>query len=218
MLPPRKCSAQALQIVEALESDIIFGRLRPHQELVEDVLIARFGAKRHVVRSALQELIQRQIVIKPYSRSARVKDFTIREVEEIYFMRALLQREAVRIMPLPADPAALDALKAIHARYVAAVETAPPERIHQLNDEFHAAIFDLSKQTELCRAIAFYKEASNPIRSYGIVDKHWLQRAVAEHGAMIEALDAMDRTKLEALVVEHMQPTRRRWEAAHPNI
>lgn len=218
MQSPRKCSAQALQIAETLESDIIFGRLRPHQELVEDMLMARFDAKRHVVRSALQELMQRQIVIKPYSRSARVKDFTIREVEEIYFMRALLQREAVRVMHLPADPDELDALKAIHARYVSAVETESPERIHQLNDEFHAAVFDLSKQTELCRAIAFYRDISNPIRSYGIVDRSWLRRAVVEHGAMIEALDTMDRTRLEALVVEHMQPTRRRWEAAHPNI
>ncbi len=213
MNPDSTMAPTTERIVEQLESDIIFGRLRPHQELVEDALMARFGAKRHIVRAAIQELASRRIVVKPRSKSARVKDFTPSEVEEIYYMRALLQREAARIMPLPAAPEALNALKEVHVRYVAAASVgADQDLIHKLNDEFHLRLFALCDNEMLCKAIAFYTEASNPIRSYGITDRNWLQRAIAEHTAMIKAIEDQDRAALETLVVEHMQPSRRRWE------
>jgi len=202
------------KLVEELEADISFGRLRPHQELVEDALMARFGAKRHAVRAAIQELIARSIVVKPRSKSARVKDFTETEVDELYRMRALLQREAVNTMPLPAEPAALNKLKEIHVRYVAAASVGADQRlIHKLNDEFHSAIFELCRNQTLSKAIAFYTEASNPIRSYGITDKQWLDRAISEHAAMIGAIERQDRQALAELVVDHMHPSLKRWQA-----
>ena len=36
--------------MSALEFDILFGRLKPRERLIEDVLMQRFGAKRHAVR------------------------------------------------------------------------------------------------------------------------------------------------------------------------
>lgn len=219
MKPSSTTSEQTQAVIDALESDIMFGRLKPHQELIEDALMARFDAKRHVVRSALQALIQRQMVVKPYARSARVKDFTSREVEEIYSMRALLQREAIRIMPMPVDTKKLMALKLIHDQYTQAVHAQKsPEAIHQLNDTFHTALFGLCGQNELCKAIAYYRDVCNPIRSYGIVDRDWLMQAVAQHSAMIQALESANRPELERLVVDHMTPTRMRWESSHPNL
>ncbi|MFC3337452.1 GntR family transcriptional regulator [Paracandidimonas soli] len=208
--------ATLASIVGSLEADIIFGRLRPHQELVEDTLMARFDAKRHVVRSAIQALVDRHIVIKPRARSARVKDFTPREVDELYAMRALLQREAVNLMPFPVDGAALQALRALHEEYAeAALGGADPLQIHQLNDRFHQQLFALCGNETLCKAISFYTEATNPIRSYGITDKAWLTQAIGEHAAMLDAMETQNRATLADLVVQHMQPTRLRWESLH---
>ena len=203
-------------IIDSLEADIIFGRLRPHQELIEDALMERFAAKRHVVRSAIQSLIDRHIVIKPRSRSARVKDFTAREVDELYAMRALLQREAIKLMPLPVDEDSLNALRQLHQDYATAIQNGDdPWRIHQLNDAFHQQLFALCGNETLCKAIAFYTEATNPIRSYGITDQAWLAQAIDEHAAMLDAIARQKRKPLADLVVQHMQPTRQRWESLH---
>lgn len=218
MTPANTSSSDLESVVDALEADIIFGRLRPHQELIEDPLMERFNAKRHVVRAAIQTLVARHIVIKPKARSARVKDFTLQEVEELYAMRALLQREAVRIMPFPASPDAVEALKQVHVQYVAAAAIgADAWVIHKLNDRFHQQLFELCGNTTLANAIAFYTEASNPIRSYGITDKIWLAHAITEHAAMLSAIENQDRPALAKLVVQHMQPTRQRWESMHGN-
>lgn len=213
MSPESFASRSSSLIVQELEADIIFGRLRPHQELLEDSLMQRFNAKRHVVRAAIQELVTRRIVVKPRSKSARVKDFSASEVNELYHMRALLQREAAMIMPLPASPQRLATLKETHVKYVAAASVgADPLLIHQLNDQFHNQLFQLCDNATLCASIAFYTEASNPIRSYGITDSSWLPRAISEHAAMIAAIEAGNRDSLARLVVDHMQPTRERWQ------
>lgn len=204
------------KVVDTLESEIIFGQLKPREELVEDVLMEKTGAKRHVIRTAIQELVNRRLAVKPRGRSARVIDLSTTEVQEIYEMRELLQREAARIMPLPASNEQLNQLKETHIKYLAAVEIdADKKLIHQLNDNFHNQLFALCGHRELCKAIHYYTEASNPIRSYGIASKDWLQQAVKEHAAMIRAIEQLDRLALKKLVVQHMLPTRQRWEALH---
>jgi DNA-binding FadR family transcriptional regulator len=49
--PPKSLAV----IVGAPEEDILFGRLRTRERLIEDERIERFGATRHVVRQALVE-------------------------------------------------------------------------------------------------------------------------------------------------------------------
>jgi DNA-binding GntR family transcriptional regulator len=49
-------------LVSSLEEDIVLGRLHPRERLIEDELMRRFAAKRHVVRRALADLQQMGIV------------------------------------------------------------------------------------------------------------------------------------------------------------
>lgn len=200
-------------ITEQLDAEIIFGHLRPHQELIEDALMQRFNAKRHVIRSAIQALVDRGIVIKSRGKSARVKDFSQSEVKELYQMRELLQREAILQMPFPLSTTALTPLKKTHKKYIAAATAAKDlYLIHQLNDQFHRELFALCANRTLCSAIDFYSEATNPIRSYGIAHPPWLVQAIKEHSEMINALEQADRATLARLVVDHIRPTRQRWE------
>jgi len=215
---PRKnpVNASLEEIVTTLEAEIIFGRMSPRQELVEDVLMERFGTKRHIIRAALQELIQRGSVEKERGHSARVRSIPPVEVNEIYQMRELLHREAVRVMPLPGAPRDVAELREIDAAYVAAIdENREALAIHQLNDRFHEKLFGLCRNTLLCEMIHMLNLRSAPIRSHGIVDPEWLTQARREHAQMIEAVEKGEREALSRLVVEHMQPTRQIWERMH---
>ena len=202
------------EIAAAIEDDIIFGRLRPFQELAEDRLIERFGAKRHAIRSALDALTRRGVVVKPPHKSARVRDYTHEEVSEIYHMRTLLQREAAFIMELPGSREQVSELQRIQDEYVVKVQDRSNlRRIHKLNDTFHSTLFDACGNRYLADAIRNFTYLSNPIRSYGISDVAWLETAALEHQAMIDCIGSGDRQRLARLVVEHMYPTRDRWLA-----
>ena len=114
---PARTRGGAAEVASALEFDILFGRLKPRERLVEDVLMQRFDAKRHVVRQALNELEHIGIVTREPNRGAAVRDFSAQEVEEICELREILQRRAAQRIPLPADPALIASLEEIQARH-----------------------------------------------------------------------------------------------------
>lgn len=203
-------------VLEAIESRIIFGALEPGDELTEDGLIDITGAKRHVVRAALEQMIRSGLITKQRGHSARVRQYSAIEVSELYHMRAVLHLEAVRIMPLPAVAADVLHLKEILTDYEAAVARgAAALTIHRLNDRFHRAIWALSRNGLLEEMIDALNVRSAAIRSHGITNADWLAQARLEHRAMIDAIERGDREGLSRLVVDHMHPTRRIWEDMH---
>ncbi|VCU71450.1 HTH-type transcriptional repressor CsiR [Pigmentiphaga humi] len=205
---------QLAAVVDILEEDIVLGRLRPHQELVEDVLMQRFDIKRHLARAAILDLTAKGLVVKPRNKSARVKDYSPEEVHWIYDVRITLCRRAVETMPLPGTPELLRELRDVHAAHGAAVAERRLRDVRLHNDSFHDLVFGACGNPYLIADIERYNRLSDPIRSTGISRPEWLARAVAEHAAMVDAIERGDRAELSRLVVEHMLPVRDAWLAA----
>lgn len=204
-LPPRHAVAR---VVAALEEDIIFGRLAPRARLVEDSLMARFEAKRHVVRQALADLARMGVVVKVPNRGALVRDYTLDEVEQIYAVRELLQREAASRVPLPADPALVARVEAIHRAHSAQVAAGNLRAVYHLNNEFHETLFAACGNPYLADAVRHHAWLTHAIRSYRIGDPVLLAQARDEHGEIVEALRRGDRERLVQLCVEHVRPAR----------
>ncbi len=59
------------ELVDHIKQDIIFGRLRPRERLIEDDLSTRFGASRHLVRSAFSDLEKLGLVTRRPNKVAR---------------------------------------------------------------------------------------------------------------------------------------------------
>ena len=196
------------ETVRAIEEDIIFGRLRPRERLVEDDLIERLGGTRHTVRQALVELERLGIVRRERNRGATVRDFSPEEVEDIYAMRELLHRHAATLIPLPAPRPLLSALVDLHERHRRAAALGDLGAVYRLNNAFHATLFEACGNRYLSDAIAHYAWLAHAIRSYRIADPDLLAQAVREHHAMIDALRAGDRASLERLVVAHIMPSK----------
>ena len=196
------------EVVRTLEADIIFGRLKPRERLVEDMLMARLGATRHLVRQALFELERLGIVIRERNKGCAVRYFPPAEVEQIYELREVLQAHAARRIPLPAPAALIEALGAIHADHGRAVEHADLGAVYRLNNQFHNTLFAACGNPRLVEAIAHYAWLAHAIRSYRIADPQLLRQARDEHGGMIEALRRGDRDALVRLAVEHIQPSK----------
>ncbi len=195
-------------VVQVLEEDIIFGRLAPRERLVEDALMQRFGAKRHIVRQAIADLERLQIVSREPNKGARVRDFSLRDLNEIFELRALLQRHAAMSIPLPAATALVSELRAIHRDHLAAVEAGDLGAVYRLNNAFHDTLFAACGNRHLVEAIAHYAWLAHAIRSYRMANPVLLAQAAEEHGAMIEALAAGEREHLVRLCVEHINPSR----------
>lgn len=202
-------------VVGRIKYLIIFGRLRPRERLIEDELCEQLRASRHLIRAAFVALEHMGLVTRRPNKGAIVRDFSVDEVEEIYDMRATLQAEAARRIPLPAPAVLLRRLDAIDAAYSAAIGRQDLGAVCTLNNEFHRAIFDACGNRFLAQAIdRLYTEAL-AIRCYAIGDPVLLARTQREHARILAALRAHDREALIREVVDHIWPALDAYKRAH---
>jgi len=196
-------------IVAALEEDILFGRLRTRERLIEDELIDRFSATRHVVRQVLVELERKGMVLRERGRSAVVRDFSREEVEQICAVREMLHAHAAALIPLPAPPALLRKLEQLHEAHSKQVEAGDTSGIHRVNNAFHEMLFEACGNPFLLQSIRDYAQMSLGFRCHVMVNPFLARRARDEHQAMVAALKKGDRAKLVRLCVEHTRPSKR---------
>jgi DNA-binding GntR family transcriptional regulator len=211
----QKNAEQIAQIVRSVKQDIIFGRLRPRERLIEEEINAQFNASRHIVRAAMNELEQLGLVTRRPNKGVTVRDFTVEEVEQIYEIRAFLQTEAARQIPMPASRELISALEEIHAEYCEAHDRGELQRVCSLNNKFHRTIWSACRNQYLATLIDRVWIETLGIRCYGIGDPALLARARQEHGEMIEMLRKGDREAFVKLTVDHMQPSLEAYKRAH---
>lgn len=202
-----------IDIVEALEHQILFGRLQPRERLVEDDIIARHETTRHQVRQALVELEKRGLVVRIANRGAHVRDFSDTEVRQIGEVREFLHAKAASIIPIPADARLLERLKSAQQAHQKAVAARDLMAIHRTNTQFHNTLFAASGNDFLAQTIADYAALSLAFRCHLMARTQYAERAVAEHGAMIEALERGDRVALVDLCVQHTRPAEQVYRA-----
>ena len=201
------------QIARALETDIVFGRLKPGQKLREEELAERFVASRHQVREALARLGRIGIVTKERNRGVSVRRFSAEEVREIYEVREMLQRQAALRIPLPVEEPTLSRLVAVHGDYEDSVVAGDLQRIHRANDLFHTELFRLCGNELLLDLIKRYMDLTYAIRAAGFSDPENLEISRRHHRIMIDLLRGRDSWALAQICVDHIQPTKTQYLA-----
>jgi DNA-binding GntR family transcriptional regulator len=193
------------EVLRRLLEDIIFGRLAPGARLVEDNLMARYGASRHYIRLALVQLERIGVARREKNVGATVCSYSADEVRQIYEVREMLTRQAALRIALPASPELIDRLKAIQTDYVRHAEAGNLTGIHETNDAFHIALFSACGNPYLVRALRDYMGLTLPMRARNLADREGLALSRRQHDIMIELLAGTDAWALAQLCVDHMQ-------------
>src|SRR6202162_6188334 len=92
---PLRPKSLGVEIVEVLQRDIIGGKLKPGQRLVERELIRRFGISSIPIREALQELQNRGLAVKRHNCGCSVVHLSRVEVARICELRRVLEPQVV---------------------------------------------------------------------------------------------------------------------------
>nr|WP_106783365.1 GntR family transcriptional regulator [Lysinibacillus timonensis] len=84
------------KIARIIRDAIIQGRFKPGERLIQDELAKSLGVSRMPIREAFKQLQAEGYVMLEPHKGAVVKEFSIQEIEEIYFLRSKLEPLAVR--------------------------------------------------------------------------------------------------------------------------
>lgn len=156
-------SSYADQIARILEGEILGGRYARGEHLQQDEVCRRFGVSRTPAREALRKLQALNLVELIPNRGARVRVPTLRELEEVYRVRAELEGFAAELAAETDDPAiarrlgeAQQALADLLPAAVASLDGADEdaaERLRHFNDTFHGVVHDAGGNRRLGQMI-----------------------------------------------------------------
>lgn len=172
-------------IVNELVGEILDGTLEAGAQLPEVELSERFGVSRQSLRTALAELAFRGLVEREPHRSVRVAVITRRDAADIYYMRELLEGEAVRWLAghpdaWPEVQTALDRLRQLPSR-------APWRDIVEGDVAFHRATVSAVGSPRLSR---LHAHLSEEMRLILVPARHYLTQDVfcAEHEGLFDVI------------------------------
>jgi DNA-binding GntR family transcriptional regulator len=193
------------EIASELRYAIAAGKYQPNERLIEEDLAAAFGTNRAVIRAALALLEESQLIIRERNRGARVRALMPDEAREIFEVRAVLEGLIARHAALRADASGIRTLSAIVSGMRKAVKADDLRTYVQLNGEFHRSVADIAKHTSAMKQLEIIHSQSGRYQFRAIVFEGRIQRSLAEHEQIFEAIKARDADEAERLSRAHVE-------------
>lgn len=191
-------------VYETLMEAIVSGRLEPGTVLSAVQLAAKLEVSRTPVQLALRLLASDGLVETATNRRAKVKRFTADDLFNVFEMRRLLEGRAAELAAGRMDVRSLGPLRDMQTDLEAGCEGVDwRERWHDYDELFHGTIAGCCGNPLLRADIDRYRLLHRGFNRLS-TDVASLQRALAEHGAILAALESRDAATAKAGMAAHI--------------
>jgi DNA-binding GntR family transcriptional regulator len=190
---------------ESIKRHILEGKLNHDVRLTEEALSRQLGISKSPIREALNCLHNEGLIRIEPRRGSYLRQFSIKEVHDLYDLRKALESYAVSITQI--TPELIQELKDSIAR--TGQFLAADDKIRHIEEDgrFHSAIAQATENAELCRVLQ------------NIQNQIWLLRcqtydlssssAPTAHRAILKALEDGNREQAGIAMRDHIEHVRR---------
>ena len=218
--------SQTARTLASLRQMLLRGDFKPGERISELSLVSRLGASRTPVRLAMDRLAQEGLLETSSGGGFSVRAFTIAEIYDAIDLRGALEGTAARwAAERLTSPKELDRLRR-YCRQMEALPSHPNDPgqpgvdsfigFTELNTQFHTALVDLSKSSMLQWSLKRFQ--SIPFAASALIIPDALELvfpvALAQHQAIVEAIENREGTRAEMITREHARLARKNVETA----
>ncbi len=196
-------SSSTSQIVAALTRAIVEHRLHPGSKLAEQKLADHFGVSRTLVRQALLQLSQHQLVTLEPARGAFVAAPSVGEARQVFAVRRMLETEMTRAFVRQVTPARIRALREHIAREKRAIELEDVPGRTELLGDFHVRLAELTGNDVLAQILG-QLIARCALITLMYQSHHAAEHSNDEHVEIVRALAERDEDLAVRLMTEHL--------------
>jgi DNA-binding GntR family transcriptional regulator len=192
------------EVREILMEDILRGRIKPGERIVETRIAREFGVSQAPVREALRDLELLGFVVTSAFRSTQVREVSHEERAEIYPIRAALEGLAARAAATRLDEAGLQHLEELIQAMRDAAARDDKQATIDADIAFHLYIVEASGNRLLKQ---FWESMRLPLTTFVTVTfSHWPLSILAErHVPLLDALRSRDPATAEAAMRAHLE-------------
>jgi DNA-binding GntR family transcriptional regulator len=194
-----------VRALEGLKRLIGSGQLSPGEQIRQEAMAEQLEVSRVPLREALNVLADQGVLQHRPNQGYFVTKRTPSERAQITRVLHLLENELMTSLEWP-DADTVAALRALNARMRAEVGSDTPQRLVQLNREFHFAIFGLSPHRLILGEVRRLWGLMEPILWVKFEGAEARAQTVAEHEQLIDALASRDRERCVAEMHQHHSP------------
>ncbi len=201
----------AMAAYEQIKEAIIYAKFKPGESLSENALASVLGMSRTPVREALKELAREDLVEILPGRGAFVKDISIKELKDIYEMRAALECLAAKTAIANINDEEIAMMKKAWQSILEGnnQEEVAWEQISNLDNMFHRMIIDKSDNAPLREVMGLVNQK---ILRYQLLSAQALgdvRDTVRQHLSIIELMEVRNTEKLVPALATHIEEAAR---------
>ena len=187
------------EIADLMRESIVSGAIPPGTRLTEQDFANQLTVSRGSLREALRILESEGLVVDIPRRGFYVIDLSVRDIEEVYTLRLLLELEALKRALQHVKPQHLDLLESIVAGMTDAARQGDLFRVVKLDVEFHRNLWIIADHKLLQQTLEGFVLK---ISMYLSVQTHLysdVNAGIADHNLLLAAI--RDRNESEALSI-----------------
>lgn len=185
------------QVFDKIRSDILNGKYKRGEELVESSIGKELGISRTPVREAIRQLELEGLVQLVPNKGAFVTGISEKDVRDIYLIRARLEGLAARMAAKNITPELLDAMEetVVLSEYHAKKEHY--EQVCEMDSKFHKLLYKASGSRILEHTLTDFHQYVQRVRMASIMKKRRMEKSNDEHDAILTAIREHDEEKAE---------------------
>jgi DNA-binding GntR family transcriptional regulator len=211
----RSLSPRALyqDVAERLRSQIFSRELETGAWIDEQKLSAEYGISRTPLREALKVLAAEGLVTMKVRRGAYVTEMSRDDVVQVYRLLALLESDAAGLVARQASDAQRAALRQLHDRLEKQVRQR--DAFFATNEQFHLTLLEIAGNRWCQQIVADLRKVMKLNRHHSLFKQGRLADSLAEHRALMAAIEARDAARATKLMRAHFNSG---LEAAAPPV
>ena len=202
---PGALSPRALyqEVADRLREKIFARELEPGSWIDELKLAAEWGISRTPLREALKVLAVEGLVTMKVRRGAYVTEMSRDDVTQVYRLLALLESDAAGEVAANASEAELAALQTLHDRLEKQVRQR--DAFFATNEAFHFKLLEVAGNRWRMQIVADLRKVMKLNRHHSLLKQGRIGESLAEHRALMQALEARDARRATQLMRKHFE-------------
>ncbi len=188
-----------------IENDILNGKYQPGENLTESRIASELKVSRTPVREAIRQLELEGLLAYIPNKGAVVKGLSSEDIRDIFEIRIKIEGLAAKRAAANITPAQMKELKEVVEFEEFYTNKKDAEQILKLDTKFHEIIFRASGSRLLDRTLTSFHHYIQRARSLSLQDKERAKKALAEHKAIMKAIEKGDKEAAETLMEEHIK-------------
>lgn len=176
------------QVYQILRDDICAGKYAPGFWLQEGELTESLGVSRSPVREALRHLVADGLLIEIPNKGVFVKEFTARDIDEIFDMRVMLESYAIRKSRSRMTSARLQKLFDILEELERTFASGKLEDYTQVDEYLHKWIVELSENSLVISTYDRVRSMNQQFRVLSLTSHRRFDESLDEHRQIVQYL------------------------------